>query len=337
MTMRGDDLVEARFYEREKENKLRCKLCPHFCLIDPDNTGICTVRRNEDGVLKTLNYGQVTSAAMDPIEKKPLYHYDPGSVTLSLGTRGCNLSCSFCQNWRISQGSPRTRYYSPAGVVEMAGEKNSSTITFTYSEPVVWFEYIEDVAQRAAERGLGIILVTNGFINPRPLQELIPYLSACNIDLKAMSAEFYRKHCGGGGPDPVRKTITSLHEAGVHLEVTNLLLPGENDGVEQLEDLCEFIADLSPEIPLHISRYFPRHRLKLGKTPAEVMERSFDLARKHLNYVYLGNIDHPRGRITYCPECSEELIDRSYFNLKNRLESGECPHCGREISGVFNK
>ncbi len=332
----GSKYHKALFYERKDDDNVRCQLCPHFCHISPSNQGICGVRQNQDGNLYTLNYGQVTSAAMDPIEKKPLYHFHPGSTTLSLGTRGCNLSCSFCQNWRISQGEPGTRNYSVDDIVELAQAKNSSTITFTYSEPVVWYEFIKDVASQAEVKGLGIILVTNGFIAAEPLEALTPYLSACNIDLKSVNAEFYKQYCGGGAPEPVKETIVQLNKAGVHLEVTNLLIPGANDSQEELKALCDFISEVDEDIPLHLSRYFPRHKLQKQQTPRRTMVERFELAKSYLNHVYLGNIDHPEGRKTICPDCSAELIDRSYFQLQNNLQQGKCHECGREIKGRFN-
>ncbi len=327
---------EALFYNKTADQEVQCQLCPHYCKIAPSQRGICGVRENKGGTLYSLNYGEVTSAAMDPIEKKPLYHFYPGSTTLSLGTWGCNLSCSFCQNWRISQGKPTTRSYTPEDIVKLAQDKNSTTITFTYSEPVVWTEFIMDVASIAEKEGLGIILVTNGYISSKPLKKLLPYLSACNIDLKSVTEKFYKQHCGGGAPEPVKNTITSLNKAGVHLEVTNLLIPGENDNREELEALCDFLQEVDPEIPLHLSRYFPRHELQNPKTPKNTMTESFELAQNYLNYVYLGNIDHPQGRKTCCPECSAELIDRTYFQLENKLQSGKCPKCGKEIKGRFN-
>lgn len=333
----GEVSQQALFYNQEGDKDVQCQLCPHSCRISPSQKGICGVRENQSGILYTLNYGEVTSAAMDPIEKKPLYHFHPGSTTLSLGTWGCNLSCSFCQNWRISQGKPNTRSYTPQEIVNLALKKNSSTITFTYSEPVVWYEFIKDTAGAAERKDLGIILVTNGFISPEPLEELIPCLTACNIDLKSVTERFYKQHCGGGAPGPVKSTITSLHQAGVHLEVTNLLIPGENDNKEELKSLCEFLRELDPDIPLHLSRYFPRHNLQRQKTSRSTMIESFELAKNYLNYVYLGNIEHPQGRKTVCPDCSAELIDRSYFQLKNKLQKGRCPECSREISGQFEK
>ncbi len=331
----GEVQKPAKFY-REKDEIIICQLCPRACRISPGEKGTCRVRKNNGEELVTLNYGQVTSAAMDPIEKKPLYHFQPGSSTLSLGTWGCNLSCSFCQNWRISQGSPRTRKYSPGEIVDLAIQKNSSTITFTYSEPAVWYEFISDVASPAAQEGLGLILVTNGYISSGPLNELKPYLSACNIDLKSMSRDFYKRNCGGGNPSPVQKNIRNLVEADIHVEVTNLVIPGENDEEDEFRKLCEFLAEISSDIPLHISRYFPRHELKSRKTSPKTLERNYEIAREYLNYVYLGNVDHPRGRKTFCPGCESELIDRSYISLNSRITDGKCPECGTEIAGIFS-
>ncbi|SDL84535.1 AmmeMemoRadiSam system radical SAM enzyme [Halarsenatibacter silvermanii] len=326
---------EAEHYKSVNEDELICELCPHSCRLASGDKGICRVRENQSGRLYSLNYGQVTSAAMDPIEKKPLYHFQPGTSTLSLGTWGCNLTCSFCQNWRISQGNPTARNYSPAGIVELALDKNSSTISFTYSEPIVWYEFIEDTAPLADEHDLDLILVTNGFINRSPLKKLIPHISACNVDLKAMNADFYRQNCGGGDPEHVRRTIEELFSAGIHVEVTYLLIPGENDDREELIELCEFLQELNPGIPLHISRYFPRHQFKRQKTPDETLKGSYELASSMLDHVYLGNIDLPDVRTTFCPDCGAEVIDRSYYNLKNKLQAGNCPDCGAEIYGVF--
>ncbi len=279
----------ARYWE-PAEMAVRCNLCPHFCQIPPGRTGRCRVRLNEAGALFSQNYGEVTSIAMDPIEKKPLYHFFPGQMILSVGTWGCNLHCQFCQNWEIAHGDPAFAAISPEKLAELAEEQGPLNIgvAFTYSEPVVWFEYVCDAAAAVKKRGLKNVLVTNGFINPEPLAELLPLIDAINIDVKAFRAPFYQDVCAGE-LEAVKRTV-EIAAGHCHVEVTTLVIPGLNDGDDEIVSLARWLANIDPEIPLHLSRYFPRYRLELPATPLERLLRARGLAEQYLNNVYVGNV-----------------------------------------------
>jgi pyruvate formate lyase activating enzyme len=281
---------EALFYETLVDNKVRCLLCPKTCLISPEGFGFCGVRQNQGGKLYSLNYAQITSLALDPIEKKPLYHYHPREYILSLGTRGCNLACLFCQNWSISQGSDvPLEHMSCEGIIKQAKRYKSFGIAYTYNEPVIWYEFVLDTAILSKKEGLENVLVTNGYINPEPLEKLLPYIDAMNIDLKSMEDEFYQKFCKGS-LEPVLETIKRAHQA-CHIELTNLIIPGLNDKEENFNKLVNWIYEnLGPEVPLHFSRYFPCYKMDLPPTPLDRLKRAEEIARKKLKYVYLGNI-----------------------------------------------
>jgi len=283
---------EARHYVVLPDGKVQCRLCPHQCRLGPGRAGICRVRENVDGRLVTRIYGECSSISLDPVEKKPLYHFHPGSTILSLGTIGCNLSCRFCQNWQISQDDAPTRYLGPQQVVDMAcryRDEGCIGLAYTYSEPLIWFEYVLDTAKLAADRGLKNVVVTNGMIMEEPLRELLPYIDAMNIDIKAFSEEFYRKYCGGK-LQPVLETARIVASS-CHLEVTNLLIPGLNDAADDLHGLCGWIRDnLGYETPLHLSRYHPAYKMQLPPTPVDTMRKAGQIARSYLKYVHLGNM-----------------------------------------------
>lgn len=314
-------------------DKVKCKLCPHQCLIKNGDSGICRVRKNKDGTLYTVNYGEISSIGVDPIEKKPLYHFYPASRILSLGTYGCNFKCQFCQNWKISQENPPTQRLTPEKVIELAEQKNVKSIAYTYSEPVVWYEFVKETAEKAAKKGLKNVLVTNGFINPKPLENILPYIDAANVDLKSFNNDFYKKYAGGR-VEPVKETIKTMAN-NIHLEITTLLINDLNDDREELEKLFEWIADLNKSIPLHLSRYFPAYKMDKPATEIKTMENAYDLARKYLDFVYLGNLRTSGKGNTYCPQCGKELISRDGYNTEVFLEKGECPECNYEIAGVF--
>ncbi len=283
-------------------------------------------------------YGMLVSAANDPIEKKPLYHFLPGSRILSIGCNGCNLSCSFCQNWEISQQDVPGRYISPQELAVLGAADGSRGVAFTYSEPLIWFEYIVDSARLLREKGLKVVLVTNGVINPEPLEKLLPLVDAMNVDLKAINPQFYQGYCGGDFLETVKHTITTAFRNGVHVEVTNLLIPGCNDNPEEVERLVQWLAGVSPEIPLHISRFFPCYKMKhLDPTPENSLYQAFSIARKLLSFVYLGNLRDEEAQTTCCPNCGEALVKRgAFFGVReNRLQDGRCPSCNTAIYGVF--
>ncbi len=330
---------KAKYWDKGEKNRVQCKLCPQLCVIGEEKKGFCRVRANENGQLFTLNYGRCSSYGIDPIEKKPLYHFYPGTNIFSVGTVGCNLRCGFCQNWSIAHGEPETVEISPARLVEVAEreqENGSIGIAYTYSEPLMWYEFVLDTAKLMHAKGLKNVLVTNGFINHEPFAELLPYIDAMNIDVKAFRDDFYNTTCAGE-LHPVKETVERVFDK-CHVEITTLLVTGLNDGPDEIEELTDWLASLSPDIPLHLSRYFPNYKMDLPATPLENMELARAIALKKLNYVYVGNVQDDEGRNTYCPECKELLIDRSrYQGTLKGLRDGKCSKCGKAISVVGAK
>ncbi|MGM0502728.1 MAG: AmmeMemoRadiSam system radical SAM enzyme [Bacillota bacterium] len=282
-------MQEADFYE-QYEDKVRCLLCPHYCELESGQTGLCQVRKAEDNKLWATSYAQVSSIAEDPIEKKPLYQFHPKSSILSLGSIGCNLSCQFCQNYQIAQElNVPTRELKPQEAIDLAKEKDSFGIAYTYSEPLVWYEYVLETAKLAQQEGLKNVLVTNGMINSAPLKELLPYIDAVNLDIKAFTTEFYEQICSGD-LETAKQSAELIYESGTHLELTTLIIPGLNDAPAEIKNLVDWIASLSSDIPLHLSRYFPRYKLDKPATPRETLEQTKDIAEEKLSNVYLGNI-----------------------------------------------
>lgn len=297
---------------------------------------MCRVRRRDGEKLQTLNYGRISSLALDPIEKKPLYHFHPGALILSAGTLGCNLACGFCQNWQISQADAPTRFISPDALVALAERERAGGnigLAYTYSEPSVWFEYLLDTAPLARERGLKNVMVTNGYLNQGPLAELLPYLDAANVDLKGMRDAFYRESCHGR-LQPVLAFVEALAAAGVHLELTNLVIPGYNDAEADLRALVDWVAALDPAIPVHFSRYFPQYRFTAPPTPLATLRRAYDLAREKLRFVYIGNA--AAGRDTLCARCGATLVRREGFGADPAgVMRGRCRRCGERVPFVL--
>ncbi len=285
-------MKEALYWDKVDGDKVECKLCPHNCRIARDNTGICRARRNVEGRLHSLNYGMVSSIALDPIEKKPLYHFHPGSKILSAGTFGCNFKCSFCQNWTIAHDNPGVMEMTPDELVRKAlelKERGNIGIAFTYNEPSIWFEFILDTSGKSKEAGLKNVLVTNGFISREPLAELLPYIDAMNIDVKAFTDKFYREICKGALED-VKGTV-ELSSAHCHVEVTTLVVPGLNDSEVEIKELASWLASVDETIPLHLSRYFPNYTMRdIPPTSKETLFKLKKAAEKHLNNVHLGNV-----------------------------------------------
>jgi len=326
--------IEAKYYESLERGAVRCTLCPAECLIATGKTGICATRVNREGKLIAENYGEVVTVAVDPIEKKPLYHFHPGSSIVSTGPNGCNMACENCQNWTISQTTVRTTSLTPEELAGIASAEGSIGVAFTYTEPMIWFEYIMDVAPLLKERGLKTVLVSNGYINPEPLAELIPLADAVNIDLKSMRPDFYKKVCKAE-LSPVLKTIEAFVAAGTHIEITNLIIPELNDADDDFAKLAGHLAELDENIPLHLSRYHPDYRMNIRATPAETMERALELSSRYLNYVFVGNIHIPGSSDSCCPECRSPLIERRAFgsNILG-LEEGRCKNCGHQTGIV---
>jgi pyruvate formate lyase activating enzyme len=351
---------EALFYEVEADQRVRCTLCPHLCTIAPGRRGACGVRLNREGKLYTLVANRVVSQEIDPIEKKPLFHVLPGSSAYSIATVGCNLRCQFCQNWQISQG-PKGRQAEPSdfrcepladaaldrtmglpvtpeSVVADARASGCESIAYTYTEPTIFFELALETAKAARAAGLKNLFVTNGFITPEPLRMIAPYLDAANIDLKGFRDAYYKRVCGAP-LQPVLDAIRLYKQLGVWIELTTLLVPGRNDGEEELRELAGFIvADLGDEVPWHISRFFPAYKMEqVPVTPIESLRRAERIGRAAgLKYVYLGNLFDHEGMDTQCPGCGTRLIRRAWlFTVENRLADGACPACGRRIPGVW--
>ena len=282
---------EARYYRPEVENRAQCLLCPKFCNLGQGQKGFCRVRKNVGGKIYALNYGEISSYGLDPVEKKPLYHFFLGKDIFSIGTYGCNLGCGFCQNWQIAHGDPKTITMTPeelVATVKKEGGESNIGIAYTYSEPLMWYEYVLDVAKEAKNQGLKNVLVTNGFINEEPLAELLPYIDAFNIDVKGFTVDYYHKVCKGDLA-PVLRTV-ELAARKSHVEVTTLLIPGLNDSEAEIEQLVEWLSGVDKNIPLHLSRYFPNYKMKQEATPIETMKRAWEQARAKLKYVYLGNV-----------------------------------------------
>jgi len=326
--------MEARHYEKLRDAKVRCRLCPHECTIADGGTGRCRVRRNGGGELQATTYGRVAAVAMDPIEKKPLYHFHPGSDILSLGQAGCTLRCRFCQNWHLLDPDIPQHDLPPEQAVAVARREGSVGIAYTYNEPYTAFEYVMDTSRVAREQGLKNVLVTNGYYMPKPFEELAPLTDAMNIDLKSMRQEFYEEYCGGDLA-PVQRTIETALQNGIHVELTTLLVTGLNDSQEEVRDLVDYVASLGADVPLHLSRYHPAHEMTLPPTPAESLERAYRIASEKLHWVYLGNVTGMDGADSVCPRCGETLVRRAGYSIRiESLEGNSCAGCGAELNFV---
>jgi pyruvate formate lyase activating enzyme len=333
---------EAMLYEKLEDNRVRCNLCAHRCLIHEGKRGVCTVRENQGGMLYSLVYGRPISMAIDPIEKKPLFQFYPGTAAFSIATVGCNFRCRFCQNADISQW-PRERgpvtgpYVPPETVVREAQRRRSRSIAYTYTEPTIFTEYAYDIAVLAHEAGIANVYVTNGYMTPEMLDAFHPHLDAANVDLKAFRDEFYKEQCGAT-LQPVLDALIKMVQLGVWVEVTTLIIPGLNDSDEELRQIAGFVADeLGPQVPWHISRFHPAYKmLDRPRTPVDTLHRAREIGHEAgLRYVYEGNVPGAGGEDTICPGCGRPAIRRlGYQILEYAVEDGRCEHCGAEIEGV---
>ncbi len=333
-------MQEARLYERLDENKVRCALCAHRCVIPEGQRGICHVRENRGGTLYTLVYGRIIARHVDPVEKKPLYHFYPGSTAYSIATPGCNFRCRWCQNWEISQ-MPREEHLilgetaSPEQIVADARRAGSRSIAYTYTEPTVFFEYACDISRLARQAGIANIYVTNGYMTPEMLDAYHPYLDAANVDLKSFREETYR-HYIGARLQPVLDALKKMKAMGVWVEVTTLVVTGVNDDPEEFRDIARFLVEeLGPETPWHISRYFPAYRMANPATPLATLQRAREIGQEAgLRYIYVGNV--PGEENTHCHACDQLLIRRSgFWVLENHVRpDGTCPRCGTAVAGV---
>jgi len=336
--------LEALLYEHLKDKKVKCNLCSHRCVIGNGKRGICGVRENRDGTLETLVYGKLIARHIDPIEKKPLFHFLPGSLSYSIATAGCNFKCLFCQNADISQmpadnkGLIMGGSFTPEDVVASAVKGNCKSISYTYTEPTVYFEFARDTAILAREKGLKNIFITNGYMTKEALGMIHPYLDAANVDLKAFTGEFYKKYCGAK-LENVMDTLREMKSLGIFVEVTTLIIPGLNDDGMELEKLAEFLAgSVGIETPWHISRFHPMYKLDdRPSTPLGTLVSAREIGMKcGLKYVYTGNVPGEEGESTFCYNCGKMLIERiGFYVKKNEVEKGMCPHCGAHIDGVW--
>ncbi len=336
-------MKEALFYTAEADKSVRCGLCNHHCHIKPGKRGICGVRKNQDGTLYSLVYGHLVSGNNDPIEKKPLFHFLPGSTSYSIATVGCNFRCRHCQNFSISQyphlsngeitGNKRT----PEQVVDAALAAGSSSISYTYVEPTIFYEFAYDCCVLAHERGLKNVFVSNGYMTPEVTRHLAPHLDAINIDIKAFTDHFYKKICSAL-LQPVLDTVQLMHELGVWVEVTTLLIPGHNDSSKELKQLARFIKSIDPSIPWHVTAFYPTYKLTdCPPTPAESLRKARDIGLKEgLRFVYEGNIPGEGGENTFCPKCNKKIISRFGMSIREvALSDGKCPDCQEIIQGIW--
>jgi len=334
-------MKEAVLYKKLKDKSVRCNLCSHRCLIAPGKRGICSVRENRAGTLYSLVYGLAIAANADPIEKKPLFHFQPGSQSFSIATAGCNFRCQFCQNWQISQISkgPEGKIIGeelpPKKVVEEAIKTGCRSIAYTYTEPTIFFEYAQETAKLAQKKGLKNVFVTNGYQTPETIKEMAKFVDAANIDLKSFSEEFYQQVCGGRLAH-VLNSIKLMHQAGIWLEITTLVVPGQNDSEKELAQIAQFLAKIDRNIPWHISRFHPDYKMFNGQaTPIEILEMAFGLGKKAgLNYVYLGNIITEEKENTYCPKCGNLAIRRMGYTIAitGIDKKGKCEKCETNLN-----
>ena len=334
-------LKEAMFYEKLSGNRVQCQICPRWCVIPEGERGFCRNRENQGGTLYSLVYGKPCTVNMTVPEKGPLYHFIPGHKRLALATVSCNLRCKYCQNWQISQMSvEEVSHYdlSPEEAVDLALREGAKSVSFTYTEPTAFYEYMYDIAKLAKERGLRTSIISNGFINPDPLRELLKVLDAVKIDLKGFSEEFYAE-VSSACLEPVLTSLKTVKEAGVHLEIVNLVVPTLNDDPETIRAMCQWIVEnLGEDVPLHFNRFFPNYRLtNLPPTPIVTLEMARQIALDvGLKYVYIGNVPGHEADNTYCPKCGKRLIRRAYLAiLENNVVGGRCKFCGERIPGIW--
>jgi pyruvate formate lyase activating enzyme len=332
---------EAMLYKKGEDKFVQCYLCAHQCKIANLRFGVCGVRQNIEGTLYSLVYAQAVAAHTDPIEKKPLYHFLPGSTSYSIATVGCNFKCGFCQNWQISQISKTDAGISagyelmPAEVVDQAKKNGCMSISYTYTEPNIFFEYALDTAKLAKKADLYNIFITNGYMTKEALYTISPYLDAANVDLKSFRDEYYQKNCKAH-LQPVLDSIVCMKELNIWVEVTTLVIPGENDSPGELGQIAQFIAQLSKDIPWHLSRFHPEYQFtESPPTPLDTLRKAQEIGKgQGLRYVYLGNIG--KGIDTNCYNCNKLVVKRSHFSVeKSNVEKGKCSSCGAEIAGVW--
>ncbi|MDP2894864.1 MAG: AmmeMemoRadiSam system radical SAM enzyme [Sulfurimonas sp.] len=340
-------MSHTAWLSKKLEGKILCEACAHVCKLDEGEYGICGVRRVEDGELKLLVYGIAAAVNIDPVEKKPMFHFLPKTKAFSVGTVGCNFSCKFCQNFDISQ-YPKEHFHKIAGhellpekIVELAIENGCDSIAYTYNEPIVFFEYTYDTAKLAHEKGLKNIYVTSGYETRKAIDLLAPYVEGMNIDIKSFSDEFYKEICGAR-LKPVLEAVKYAHEKGIWIEITTLLIPDKNDSDEEIRAIAKFIAEVDKSMPWHLSAFHPTYKmLDVPRTPESTLLRAYKIGQEEgLKYVYIGNVDNEDYESTYCPSCKKKVIERSgnigQYVTNELDENGKCPYCGYKLEGVWH-
>ncbi len=333
--------VEARYYKKHPDREVECTLCPRFCKLGDKERGYCGVRENIGGTYYTLVYGKACSIAVDPIEKKPLFHYLPKSSALSIATAGCNVNCKFCQNWEISQVRPeqvQNYDFPPRAVVEAAQKYHCAVIAYTYTEPVIFYEYMYDTSLEARKKGVRNVVITGGHINPEPMEDLTKVVDAIKIDLKAFSQDFYTNYVRGE-LQPVLEAIKIVHKSSTWLELVYLVIPTLNDSSDEIRKMCQWIMkEIGPDVPLHFSRFVPMYLVKnLPPTPVSTLEKVRKIALEEgIHYVYIGNVPGHSAESTYCPQCKEIVIERKGYSIsKIALKGGRCKYCDNPIPGIW--
>ena len=341
-SLHADELLtEARYYEKLPHRKIKCNLCPRHCAIDDQERGYCGVRENREGTYYTLVHSRPCTAHVDPIEKKPLFHFHPGSLAFSIATVGCNVECKFCQNWQISQIRPEqidNLELTPEQIVRLAQKSHSRSIAYTYTEPVIFTEYMYDCAACGNENGIKSVMISNGYICETPMRDLVKVLHAVKIDLKAFTEKFYQ-YLVAGELKPVLDTLVLLKEMNVWTEIVYLIIPTHNDAPGELQDMCKWIVrNLGANVPIHFTRFYPQYRMKnLPPTPVSTLVNARKIALETgLNYAYVGNIPGHPGESTVCPHCNEVLIKRAgYSIIENNMVDTKCPKCNTPIAGFW--
>lgn len=328
---------EALFYSKLEDNKVKCELCPHNCILSENASGNCKVRSNRNGTLISENYGRISGYHLDPVEKKPLYHFYPGKYILSVGSYGCNMHCKFCQNYEISQcgiDSNKTNILSPDSIVNDALRKQDNIgIAYTYNEPLVFYEFMRDTSLLAKQYKMKNVMVSNGFYNQEPLNRMFSFIDAFSIDLKAFTEEFYKKYTYSG-LEAVKNSLIQIRKSGKHLEITNLIVPDLNDQNQEFVEMIKWIKnELGEETILHLSRYFPRYKLNHPPTPEKTLKEFYEIARREIKYVYIGNIPGNEGQNTFCPSCNQLLINRNgyYIEKVGLSKDGVCEKCKTKV------